>query len=60
MVIYLEHIKGMYGSKVDVGLIDDVINRYAESRIKTFHLELSWKKWTTTSRDNDMSSKVNL
>ena len=50
MIIYLEHIKGMYGDKVDTGVIDELIARYAESRTKTFHLELSWKKWGTAPR----------
>ncbi|MEK7200909.1 MAG: hypothetical protein AAB672_02160, partial [Patescibacteria group bacterium] len=45
MIIYLEAIKGVYGSKVDVGLIDDIIGRYAEGRIKMFHLEKSWKRF---------------
>lgn len=50
MIIYLEHIKGMYGPKVDVGLVDDIIGRYADVRTKIFHLELSWKKWNGASR----------
>lgn len=60
MVIYLEHIKGMYGAKVDIGLIDDLIGRYAESRTKTFHLELSWKKWNNVKNETDTSDKVRL
>ncbi|MDO8602071.1 MAG: hypothetical protein Q7R62_03030, partial [bacterium] len=27
MIIYLEHIKGMYGDKVDAGVIDEIIAR---------------------------------
>lgn len=51
MIIYLEHIKGMYGEKADVdGVLDEIIARYAETRTKTFHLELSWKKWGTAPR----------
>jgi hypothetical protein len=55
MIIYLEAIKGMYGSKVDVGLIDDIIGRYAESRTKMFHLEKSWKRFkeSNNQREND-------
>lgn len=45
MIVYLEAIKGVYGSKVDVGLIDDIIGRYAEGRVKMFHLEKSWKRF---------------
>lgn len=51
MIIYLEHSKGMYGAKVDADVIDEIIARYAESRTKTFHLELSWKKWNTAPRE---------
>jgi hypothetical protein len=50
MIIYLEHIKGMYGDKVDTGILDEIIARYAEARTKTFHLELSWKKWGSAPR----------
>jgi len=45
MIIYLEHVKGMYGGKVDGGVLDDAIARYAESRTKAFRLEASWKRW---------------
>ena len=51
MIIYLEHIKGMYGEKADPdGVLDEIVARYAESRTKTFHLEQSWKKWGTAPR----------
>ena len=30
---------------------DEIIARYAEARTKTFHLELSWKKWSTAPRE---------
>ncbi|MEX2013425.1 MAG: hypothetical protein WD897_00720 [Parcubacteria group bacterium] len=45
MIIYLEYIKGLYGSKADIDLVDDIIERYAGVRTKCFHLELSWKKF---------------
>lgn len=52
MIIYLEHIKGMYGVKADPnGVLDELVARYAESRTKTFHLEQSWKKWGTAPRE---------
>jgi len=60
MIIYLEHIKGMYGVKVDIGLIDDVISRYVDSRTKIFHLELSWKKWNMMDKGSNSIKKVNL
>ena len=46
MVIYLEMAKGLYGSKIDGDLVDDLIRRYAEVRIKIFRLEKSWQRWT--------------
>ena len=48
MIVYLEQIKGVYGAKVDTGLIDDLIGRYAETRIKTFHLEKSWMRFNVS------------
>jgi len=45
MIVYLEAVKGVYGPKVDGSLIDDIIGRYAEIRIKSFHLEKSWKRF---------------
>lgn len=50
MIVYLEQIKGVYGSKVDGELIDDIIGRYAESRIKMFHLEKSWKRFRESNQ----------
>lgn len=47
MIVYLEQVKGIYGSKiaVDSDLWDDIIKRYADVRIKIFRLEKSWQKW---------------
>lgn len=56
MIIYLEQIKGLYGSKVDPELIEDIIGRYAESRSKTFHLEKSWKRFRENNPDGIKSS----
>ncbi len=52
MIVYLEHIKGLYGSKVDVELIEDIISRYADSRGKMFRLEKAWKRY----RENDLAN----
>ena len=54
MIVYLEHIKGLYGSKFDMGFLDDIIGRYAESRTKMFHLEKSWKRFRTEYSDEKM------
>lgn len=45
MVVYLEQVKGIYGDKVDVELIDNLVRRYSDVRIKIFRLEKSWQKW---------------
>ena len=45
MSVYLDHIKGLYGDKVKVDLIEDLINRYTLVRGKIFRLEQSWKKF---------------
>jgi len=52
MIVYLEHVKGLYGSKFDIGLLDDIIDRYAGARIKMFRLEKSWKKFRTEYGDD--------
>ena len=52
MIIYLEQIKGLYGSKVDVDLIEDIIVRYTNSRGKMFRLGKAWKRY----RENDLSN----
>ena len=54
MIVYLEAIKGVYGSKVDGELIDEIIGRYAENRNKTFHLEKSWKRFKEANLDAPM------
>lgn len=45
MVAHLEQIKGVYGSKLDISLLDDLIKRYHETRTKVFRLAKSWQKW---------------
>ncbi len=45
IIVYLEHALGLYGSKLDQSLVEDIIGRYAESRTKMFHLEKSWKRF---------------
>jgi hypothetical protein len=52
MIIYLEQIKGLYGEKVDVGLIEDIITRYADCRSKMFRLGKAWKRY----RENDLAN----
>lgn len=54
MIVYLEHIKGLYGLKFDMGLLDDIILRYATSRTKMFRLEKSWKKFRVEYKDDEM------
>ena len=51
MVVYLEHAKGLFGTKFDMGLIDDIIGRYILARTKMFHLERSWKKFRSEYND---------
>ncbi len=51
MIVYLEQAKGIYGSKLDAVLIDDLVGRYANVRTSIFRLEKSWQKWTSPSRN---------
>ncbi len=52
MVVYLEHAMGIYGSKLDQSLIEDIIGRYTTARVKMFHLEKSWKRFRTEYGDD--------
>lgn len=52
MAVYLEHVKGMYGAKLDASLIDDLVGRYADCRIKMFRLEQSWKRYRSEYQDD--------
>ncbi len=45
MIIYLEQARGIYGSKLDFDLVDDLVKKYAETRTKIFRLEKAWDKW---------------
>src|SRR3989339_363099 len=60
MIVYLEQMKGVYGAKVDVSLIDDLIGRYAESRTKSFHLEKSWKRFRAADIAGSSDSKSQI
>ena len=46
MIIYLEQARGIYGSKLDFDLIEDLIKKYAETQTKIFRLEKAWQKFT--------------
>lgn len=50
MVVYLEQAKGVYGSKLNQDLIDDLVKRYADVRQKIFRLEKAWQKFTPPER----------
>lgn len=52
MSVYLDHIKGLYGDKIKVDLIEDLINRYTLVRGKIFRLEQSWKKFMNQDKEN--------
>jgi len=45
MIIYLEQARGIYGSKLDFDLIEDLIKKYADVRTKIFRLEKAWQKF---------------
>jgi hypothetical protein len=45
MIVYYEHVKGIYGEKIDSGLAEDLMGRYLECRNKMFRLEKAWIKY---------------
>jgi len=60
MIVYLEQMKGVYGSKLDASLIDDLITRYADSRTKSFHLEKSWKRFKADEISGVIKPRTNF
>lgn len=51
-IAYLEHARGLYGSKIDQDLVEDIIGRYANCRIKMFRLEQAWKRYRSEYEDD--------
>lgn len=51
MIVYLEHINGVYADKFDQGLVGDIIKRYADARAKMFRLEKSWQRFRSEYGD---------
>lgn len=45
MIVYLEQILGLYDSKLDTVLLEDLMRRYMDVRGKMFRLEKSWKRY---------------
>ena len=45
MIVYLEQSMGIYGKKLPIDLVEDLIRRYIETRGKMFRLEKAWKKY---------------
>ncbi|MFA6405099.1 MAG: hypothetical protein WCW03_03840 [Candidatus Paceibacterota bacterium] len=45
MIVYLEQVSGIYGTKLSIDLIDDLSRRYMDARGKMFRLEKSWQKF---------------
>lgn len=60
MIVYLEQMKGVYGSKINVDLIDDLIGIYADNRTKSFHLEKSWKRFKAGEISGEIKPKTNF
>lgn len=50
MVVYLEQARGIYGSKLDLDLLEDLVKRYIDVRGKIFRLEKSWQKFTPPTK----------
>lgn len=45
MIVYLEQVAGIYGTKLPIDLIEDLSRRYMDVRGKMFRLEKSWQKF---------------
>src|SRR3989344_1902642 len=44
-VVYLDQVKGLYGTKANPDLLEDIASRYVFTRLKMFRLERSWRKF---------------
>lgn len=51
-VVYLDQLKGLFGTKANPELIEDVATSYAAVRIKMFRLERAWRKYMDKSSEN--------
>ncbi len=58
MIIYLEQTLGIYGQKLPVDLVDDLMRRYIENRGKMFRLEKSWQKFRQFYPPEDFAKRV--
>lgn len=45
MIIYLEQTMGIYGKKLPLDLMEDLMRQYIEVRGKIFRLEKAWQKY---------------
>tara|TARA_B100000745_G_scaffold283446_1_gene217515 strand:- start:1066 stop:1554 length:489 start_codon:yes stop_codon:yes gene_type:complete len=50
MIVFLEQAAGLYKEELDIGLIEDICNRYITVRGKILRLEKSWKKFKASPR----------
>jgi hypothetical protein len=51
MIVYLEQVKGIYGDKLPLDLIDDISHRYLDTRGKMLRLEKSWQKFQKSDEE---------
>ena len=54
-VVYLDQAKGLYGTKVNPDLIEDIAGRYMGARLKMFRLERSWRKFMDKEKENPVN-----
>ena len=50
-VVYLDQIKGLYGTKANPDLLEDIAGRYITVRLKMFRLEKSWRKFMDNTKE---------
>jgi len=58
MIVYLEQSLGIYGGKIPLDLVEDLMRRYIEVRGKMFRLEKSWQKFKQAYPIRDQVSKM--
>lgn len=51
-VVYLDQIKGLYGTKANPDLLEDIAGRYISARLKMFRLERSWRQFMDKAKED--------
>lgn len=55
VIVYLDQAKGIYGTKINPDLVEDVANRYTNIRLKMYRLQKGWRKYMDKVKEGEPS-----